>query len=221
MNSSKWLLLIPTEFERKQIAGSHALLSSVRIELCGFGPIVPAARATSLIERYQPEHVILCGIAGCYGTALRVGAAYDFANVACYGVGVGNGLEFQTAQQMGWHHWLDSNAKQSIGDKLPLAQRDPGSTNVNNSLEPGLLTVCAASGGPGDVAMRTSKFPDADAEDMEGFAVAAACRLKACPLSIVRGISNRAGDRNHQNWKVREAMDSAVELVSKMIGTDP
>ncbi len=45
-------------------------------------------------------------------------------------------------------------------------------------------------------------FPDAMAEDMEGFGVALACRFAEVPLSIVRGFSNWVGDRNHSNWKV-------------------
>jgi futalosine hydrolase len=54
--------------------------------------------------------------------------------------------------------------------------------------------------------------PAAVAEDMEGFAVALACRLAGVPLTIIRGISNTAGDRDHARWRVPEALAAAAAL---------
>ncbi len=59
-------------------------------------------------------------------------------------------------------------------------------------------------------------FPKAVAEDMEGYAVALACRLHDVPLTIIRGISNQAGDRNHDGWQVAEALQSAAELFGEV-----
>jgi futalosine hydrolase len=55
---------------------------------------------------------------------------------------------------------------------------------------------------------------------MEGFAVAAACRLGNVPVSIVRGFSNRGGDRNKSNWKIEEALSAAVEMCNQRIGEE-
>jgi futalosine hydrolase len=49
---------------------------------------------------------------------------------------------------------------------------------------------------------------------MEGFAAAVACKLAGVPLSIIRGISNRAGYRDLSRWKVKEALEAAAELLS-------
>ena len=39
--------------------------------------------------------------------------------------------------------------------------------------------------------------------------MACACRLAGVPLRIVRGISNRAGDRDAKHWSVPRALAAA------------
>jgi len=51
----------------------------------------------------------------------------------------------------------------------------------------------------------------------QGFAVAAACRLQNVPLRVVRGISNIAGDRDHSQWKIADAMNSAMDIVERIV----
>ncbi len=80
-----------------------------------------------------------------------------------------------------------------------------------------LLTACASSSCADDMAHKKLTFPNAAAEDMEGFGVAAACRLANTPLTIIRGISNQVGDRDCQSWKIAEAMIAAVALVEEIL----
>jgi futalosine hydrolase len=61
------------------------------------------------------------------------------------------------------------------------------------------------------------RHPHADAEDMEGFGVAVGCYFGGMPLQIIRGISNRAGDRNKRNWDVEGALHAAGELTLKAL----
>jgi futalosine hydrolase len=56
---------------------------------------------------------------------------------------------------------------------------------------------------------------------MEGFAVAAACQLCDVPMTIVRGISNEAGDRDKENWQIQDAMNSAFSICQQIIGRQP
>lgn len=239
-SKSKWLLLIPTEFERDLIKDSIPPIHNTAMEICGFGPIVPAARTMQLIERHHPDQVLLMGIAGSYDPRLEIGRAYPFTEVGCFGVGVGQAETFQTAQQMGWYHWLDSHPGKSIGDTIRLSITVPAIDELQVGLsaddpkgllctllgldefvrgKPQLLTVCSAATSQQDVELRRKRFPNSVAEDMEGFAVAAACWLCEVPIYIVRGISNEAGDRNKQNWKIREALTAAIELSNIIIGS--
>ncbi|HUG68921.1 MAG TPA: futalosine hydrolase [Pirellulaceae bacterium] len=215
------LILTPTQLElhlleplvSPSVNGTDALF-----ELCGFGPVASAARAMQLIARHQPTRVILVGIAGSLRSELAVGTARSFRQVTCVGVGAGTGMNHQSADEIGWKHWVSAGLtvaepQAGIGDVLPLAP------SLTDAMELGgeLLTVCAASANDQDVAMRLARHPAASAEDMEGFGVAVACYFGGIPLEIIRGISNRAGDRNKSNWDIEGALHAAGSLTLKVL----
>ena len=207
LQNPKWLVLVPTEFERTKIQTQLAIPNSV-LAVCGFGPIVSAAKTVQLIQQHQPDRVLLLGIAGVYDQDLSVGSAFSFSEVSCYGVGAGSGDTFLTAEEMGWKHW-DGSDDDSIADLIRIVPL--------SDIESQLLTVCAAAENREDVKRRINKFPFALAEDMEGFSVAAACKLADVPVSVVRGFSNKAGDRNKSNWKIDAALAAAVALCHRRI----
>lgn len=210
------LILTPTQLELHILERRLApFLSDADglLELCGFGPVASAARAMQLIARHQPKRVVLVGIAGGLRSELEIGIARSFRQVACVGIGAGTGTDHKSASEIGWKHWTGSNllgveSQEGIGDVLPLTPRLNDTTQLSGQL----LTVCAASANEADVAMRLARYPDADAEDMEGFGVAVACYFGGIPLEIIRGISNRAGDRNKKNWDIEGALHAAGEL---------
>lgn len=223
----KNLILIPTAFERDHLEPllRGVVLPTDRIELCGFGPVVAAARTATLVAGLQPRRVILVGIAGALSDGCEVGSAWQFEQVACYGIGVGTGELFQPAEAVGWRQWPGSGDADapldSVGDRLACGQAahgPAGSSQVAPS--PLLVTACAASANPADAALRRRIYPTATAEDMEGFGVAAACRLAGVPLDIVRGISNVAGDRDKAGWQVAIALQAAASLVRQLLEAD-
>jgi futalosine hydrolase len=212
------LILVPTERERGLIepAIEAAWGGRARVELCGFGPVVAAARTAELIAEHRPPRVLLVGIAGRLSDQLAIGAAYAFDRVACHGVGAGAGDAFTPAESLGWPQWpgdaLDSATR--IGDVLPCSS----GVDIGPEQAGLLLSACAVSACAADVIARLRLFPDAAAEDMEGFAVAAACRLAGVPLDIVRGISNIAGDRDHSRWQIDAACRAAATLAAAILG---
>lgn len=215
------LVLVPTGAERTLLAPALDAggAGRQRIELCGFGPVAAAARTATLIAAHAPARVMLVGIAGRYDDRLEIGAAYRFDHVACFGVGAGSGEQFLPADTLGWQQWPgDPPAPDTaIGDGL-----DCGWTTAVSVPSGGLLlSACAAAANPGDVALRTKLFPNAAAEDMEGFAVALACRLAGVPLEIVRGISNTAGDRDHAHWQIPQALAAAAALTRRILEGSP
>lgn len=202
---------------RRAFALASPPIDSV-LRVCGFGPITAAARTASLLARYQPSRVLLIGIAG----TLRpddapVGSAVRFREVACDGVGVGDGDHFVSAAEMGWQQFRgESPDDRSVGDRLSL-----DSPVVPDGSGAGvLLTVCAGSRDAGQAEQRRSRYPCAVAEDMEGFGVAVACALAGASLQIVRGISNHAGDRDHANWQIASSMATASKLAMTLIDRD-
>ena len=215
-SDSQWLVLVPTELELTLLKRSAEFSSLIQhrcsLEICGFGPVVAAAKTSQLLASHNPSQVVLVGIAGAYNTNLAIGSAHSFDRVSCFGIGVGSGDDYQPATQAGWPQWVAANPHEKIEDSISLPNSETSET---------LLTCTTSSNGPDDVARRLAEFPDAVAEDMEGFSVAVACRFAGVPLAIVRGISNRAGDRTKANWKIEEALASAAERVVNLVqGSD-
>ena len=220
------LILIPTEPERHILAPHLATLppADVAVELCGFGIAAAAARTAQLLGVLKPDRVILVGIAGRLDDRLAIGAATLFDAVACHGIGAGSGPAFIPAAALGWRQWPgdENDGDPGVGDVLPCAVPDRSAPDqASLPREPLLLTVTAAAAGPEDVALRRAIFPEASAEEMEGFAVALACRLFRIPCTIVRGISNTAGDRGKARWQIEAPLAAAADLVLRLLAVKP
>ncbi len=200
------LLLIPTDFELDCIPRpllEEWLQRGHRIDICGFGICLSGIRTMQILASLDVERVILLGIAGFFADVSSLGKAIRFARVAVHGIGVGEGCDHRSAAELGWFQWA---REPRIGESLDLGYADASQDG------PLLLSVASASRDRNDANLRHAKCPDAVAEDMEGFAVAAACRLRGIPCEIIRGISNRVGDREHRNWQVPNALASAMTM---------
>lgn len=111
---------------------------------------------------------------------------------------------------------------QPIGDLLnlsiPFARRGGLHAGEPEQRAAGtLLTSCSASADANEAEQRIKLYPDASAEDMEGFGVTVACHLNKTPITIIRGISNHVGNRDHNQWQIPAAMKSVAELLSQVI----
>ena len=213
------MLLIPTAKEREgllSVAELRRTISelAVEVQLCGFGPIAAAAKSASLLAQSQFKRVILAGIAGSYCDTLPIGSACLFEQVSCWGVGAGSGKEFQLAPQIGFSQLSESRPEQSARDIIDLETPLPQQAGRL------LLTCCAAADSKDACLQRLEHFPEAVAEDMEGFGVALACQAAGSQLVIVRGISNRAGDRRVSGWAINPALQAAAELVTAVLKTN-
>jgi futalosine hydrolase len=218
------LVLVPTPTERQIL--EPLLQPQIRqfggtLHLCGFGPVSAAARTSQLIAQHRPARIVLVGIAGAIGDALSVGSATEFDEVACFGIGVGTGEEFQRAAHLGWSQWDAggddcSDTLPVIGDVLPLSASGNDDSASRKTERRQLLTCCAGSSSREDAELRSRHFPDAIAEDMEAFGVAMAASLANVPAQVVRGISNNAGDRRLSRWKINDALESAAQLALKL-----
>jgi len=171
--------------------------ASASIEVCGFGLIAAAIGTMRLVEAYRPTRLVLIGIAGTFDeTEFPIGSARRFGRVLIDGVGVGEGDAFQSAGQLGWG---GDEGIELPGDGL-------------------LLSVTSASSDAAMADRRRRRFSGlvgqggAIAEEMEGYAVAAACKTAGIRCEVVRGASNRVGDRDHANWKIDAALAAAWRL---------
>lgn len=162
------------------------------------------------------------------GAELPVAEQADMAPVQPGAVaGVGGLGPWQLPSELGFPQmpqtWLGGDAGTGVGGGVgrEVDVDDPGSGAASGEpifeslVLPGstgakLLTVGIASGTEATAAGRRARFPGVLVEDMEGFAVALACRQFGVSCRIWRGISNAAGDRRVGGWWIDEALQAVV-----------
>jgi futalosine hydrolase len=202
---SPTLVLVPTDLELARLRDLGGFpVGLALVERCGFGPVAAAARTATLLERLRPRQVVLLGIAGSFDVErFPVGSALEFDACAIEGIGVGEGASLIPPPALGFPQWPGAEGGRApIFDRVPLAR-------AKRSTAFTLLTTCAASADAAQAHRRRERCPDAVAEDMEGFAVAAACAMAGTPLRIVRGLSNQVGDRDAARWRIPAALGAA------------
>ena len=199
------LILVATPQERALVDWDW-MPPDCELRLCGFGPIVAGIQAARLINDLKPDQVFLVGLAGTYDAdACPVGTALEFGSCGIFGIGAGSGTSFLRPHQMGWAKGSELGVRDEI---VQLA--DPQG--------PKLLTVCSAAADGHDVDLRQEHFPCAVAEDMESWSVALACQFAGLTATVVRGISNRAGNRDWEKWRSKSALEAAIERLQQSIG---
>jgi futalosine hydrolase len=204
------LLLVPTGRERDMLA--KFLPRGLPLVCCGFGPVA-AATETAIRLAKRPDaysRVILAGIGGSYDPdRFPPGSAASFRRVRCEGPGAGEGSTSSTSREMGIPQ-LELPDGQPIHDELDLQPLPHGPVFES------LLTVMSASDSASMANRRRQKFPECLCEDMEAFGVALAAVRLGMPVTVVRGASNLAGDRNHAGWQIETALRSVAERIQSV-----
>lgn len=218
---SRVLVLVPTEREMKLLplaelrgcmrrdeqGGDRSADRPVLVSRCGFGSVAAAARTMELVRGFQPDAVLLAGIAGTYGIP-KIEEAGCFRRVALADLGANGPAGVILPSRLNLPQWSGDDIDSPIFETLPLCQAD------EMTCWDQLVTVNVAAGSERDAGIRRGQFPGADAEDMEGFGVALACAMTHTPVTIVRGISNRVGDRTVAQWRIEEALAQVDRLVT-------
>lgn len=194
------LLMIPTPQEREALLRLEPRLADRYIlETVGFGPVSAAIGAMAALAHHRPPQVFLVGLAGTFiGDAL--------GSVVCYHSVCMTGIGLPTSQGLasGVASGFDAYLRDQYGPLLC----PPGLTTRKQ-----LLTVCIPAANTQDIDVRRTNFPDAAGEDMEGYAVAAACHRHQIPLAIIRAVSNEVGQRDKQQWRFREAFTALAKTL--------
>ncbi len=232
------LILVPTGYEARFLCSErvHRTLADrgatrcrvggreVAVALCGFGLAAAGAGAAFALGNYlrptatagpPSAQVILVGIAGTYDPLRApVGSALLATNVRCVGIGRGSGAAHRSAAALGWPQGLPLAGLPSVSDELPLAAPDLPGEPVRRG---GLLSVATAAANPAEAGERAARFPGAGAEEMEAFAVGLAARLYGVRLTVIRGLSNVAGETDHAAWRTTEALAAAKALLIRVV----
>ena len=176
--------------------------------LCtGVGAVNAAYTLTRFLEREKAQAVIVCGIAGAYPRAFSEGnlgiGSVACAQSECYGdLGANSATGFLDMQALGF----------------PLiAATEPVYNVLQMQLFPAPLrrrfvTMNTCTGTDED-AQRIEARTGGAVESMEGAAIAHVAALFGIPAGEIRGISNRAGNRDRSTLRVKEASIAAQEAL--------
>lgn len=201
------------DFPVSRAAGSSA---AILLVTSGPGMANAAAACAAAIERFRPTRIFNTGICGVYaadrallGTAV-IGRQAVFADT-----GAAGDSKFVSLKDM--HLALASPAGHDIFNSIkldctaapaPIARAD-------------FLTVASVSGSPSAADTLSSRFPpDAGVllcEDMESAAVGLVALRCGIPCTVVRGISNLCGERDHNKWDINGAARAAQETLLTLL----
>jgi len=188
----------------------------VRVLVTGIGAVNAAVALTRFLEREGAKAVINCGIAGAYPKAFESGLSTGTvvcAESECYGdLGANSPDGFLDLQALGFP--LIAGAvpvhNRLTLDLFPAARRArfvTVNTCSGTDDDARRMETRAGIGGLGEV------------ESMEGAAIAHVARLYEIPAGEIRGISNRAGNRDRGSWRIKEAAVAAQEALLDWLKT--
>lgn len=175
-----------------------------------------AAAAAVAIDRYRIDHVFNVGVCGAYSQDARLLARVV---VGVHAVFADTGMETDTA-------FLPLSAMD-----LPLANIKGAkifniiklnSDHVPRQITRGDFATVAVFSGSAHVAQKISRRFKVNpgellCEDMESAAVALLALKASIPCTVLRGISNLCGERNHSEWKLSEAAGAAQKELLKLL----
>lgn len=198
------LLLVPSALERARLLAPP----DVEVLACGVGVVAAGLAATERLQGRPVRAVLLAGLCGTRDLARAPLRAVVVGTAARNeAVGAGRGRDFiETAQ-------MPLQPGDAPPDLLPLSD-----LSVPGAVRGVIGTVAAASSSPEEAAAWLERHPDVLVEEMEAHAVAAACARAGVPLSVLRAVCNRCGDRAVAHWDIAGAFTALNEALPAACG---
>jgi futalosine hydrolase len=202
---------------------------SVLMGATGLGKVNAAITTASLLERFSVAQVWNVGCAGAYPEGpLRIGDVLVTDKTLCGDEGVMTEKALLPVSAIGIP--LVSDNGEEFFDHLPpnwnasleaiIKKTPPGIYRADQDLfrlvHGPSLTVSMVSGDPGVASERFRRY-GAYAENMEGSAVAQACRRFRVPAVECRGMSNLAGIRAKETWQMQKSIAHCHGIVIKWL----
>ncbi|HVW07434.1 MAG TPA: futalosine hydrolase [Bryobacteraceae bacterium] len=176
----------------------------------GVGAVNAAIALTRFLERDGPHAILSCGIGGAYPGAALQPATAVWAESECYGdLGAASAEGFLDMQALGFP---------VIAGAAPIYNILPVTLRPRDATARRFVTVNTCTGSD-DTAREIETRTGGAVETMEGAAIAHVAALYGIPMGEVRGISNRAGNRDRASWRVKEAAAAAQNALLRSIDT--
>jgi futalosine hydrolase len=204
---------------------------SVLLGTTGLGKVNAAITAAALLEHFPVAQVWNVGCAGAYPQGpLKMGDVLVTDKWLCGDEGVLTQNGVLPVSEIGIPLLMDNGDE--LFDHLPrrrhrhldtiIEQTPPGEYGQDEDtftvIHGPSLTVGMASGDPAVAGERFHRY-GAYAENMEGSAVAQACLRFGIPVMECRGMSNMAGVRGKETWRMEKSIAHCHGIVINWIET--
>jgi adenosylhomocysteine nucleosidase len=206
-----------TDKEEQQIGGFvfyKGKLNGVEVVLLqsGIGKVNAAIGAALLIDNFKPEFVINTGAAGGFPGDLKVGDIVISQDVVHHDMDC-TVFGYKMGQVPGMPEAFIANE-----ELIALAEKSIHKLSELNCKKGSILTGDQFMNNPEATQRLKSIFPQADAVEMEGAAIAQTCHRFSVPFVVIRSISDIAGQENAIEYTefVETAAVNSADMVVEM-----
>lgn len=206
--SSRILIVTAVEAERKAIEDGLKVPEHFHVIAGGAGPASAAAATAAALASASYKLVINAGIGGGFPGRAELGDVVISTEIIQADLGSETAEGFRSVDELGFGNSrviADPGAIRSIHSVLQE------STDVTVHCGP-IITVSTTTGTAQTAQELLRRVPEAYAESMEGYGVAAAASYLNVPVLEIRAISNAVGPRDREAWRIPEALQALTTV---------
>lgn len=203
------LIVTAVQAEKKAILQGLNEPYAEHVLVAGVGSLYAAIHTMEKMTRHQYDLLLNLGIGGGFSSRAKVGSVVIANEMIAADWGAESPEGFLEYEQLGFgcqRIKSDDGWREKVVHALHKKE-------VPFTVGP-ILTVSTTTGTKQSVEQLLHRFPQAAAEGMEGFGVAAVAKHMRVPFLEIRTISNIVGPRDRQSWRIKEALERLTELSS-------
>jgi futalosine hydrolase len=196
---AEWM---PSFLEMNNLYTSGSQRLKIRFHQAGVGMLATAVSLTKLVWEEKPDLVIQAGIGGCFDPNMPLGKVVVINEEALADMGV--------EEDGKWKDIFDLKLEKSSYhpfERRKLPNPWLSTFNLLKLPEVSGITINEVSTDKNRIQQLVKKYSPC-IESMEGAALHYTCREANIPFLQLRAISNYVGERNKDNWKIKEAVDN-------------
>jgi futalosine hydrolase len=196
-------------FFRRELALNEA--KKLSLAVTGVGLLSTMYNLMKVTQESNPDIIIQLGIAGTFSNEIAVGKAFAVKTECTAEMGVWENERYTDIFDMGLAAVSEPpyEQKKLINPHVHLLTA-AGVPQVN------AITVNRITTNPADITLYKNQY-NLDIESMEGAALHYTGLSARLPFIQIRGISNLAGERNKDYWRIAEAMEAAVNACKNLL----
>ncbi|MEK5058338.1 futalosine hydrolase [Paenibacillus sp. FSL H7-0326] len=202
--SSRILIVTAVEAERKAIEDGLKVPEHYHVIAGGAGPASAAAATAAALASDSYKLVINAGIGGGFPGRAELGDIVISTEIIQADLGSETAEGFRSVDELGFGTSRVTANPDAIQSILSALQT---STDIPVHCGP-IITVSTTTGTAQTAEELLRRIPEACAESMEGYGVAAAASYMNVPVLEIRAISNTVGPRNRDAWRIPEALQA-------------